>query len=86
MDSKKSSFEAYLQKMQRHFEQNSKIREVQAHSSKVGIKFSFLHFNYCMVFKFIAQTHVVKCWEIKSLGLVLHFLNAFVGPFCCMEL
>ncbi|XP_028407705.1 THO complex subunit 3-like [Dendronephthya gigantea] len=35
MDAKKLGFEAYVQKMQRHFEQNSKIRDVQAHSSKV---------------------------------------------------
>ena len=42
MESKKYSFEAYLQKMQRHFEQNSKIREVQAHSSKVRNGLSFV--------------------------------------------
>ena len=43
MESKKlrNDYEAYLQKMQRHFELNSRIKDVQAHSSKVTAKFFF---------------------------------------------
>lgn len=44
MDSKASSLEVYFQKMQRHFEQNSKIRDVQAHTSKVSFAFILCKF------------------------------------------
>jgi hypothetical protein len=50
MESKKSSFEVYLQKMQRHFEQNSKIREVQAHSSKVENNLGFPRIPIAVVY------------------------------------